>query len=84
LALKIIEPEIQTNKVKLWLSHLTKIGYPRPLQCIHDNGSEFVGVAFQKMLASYWITAIITTVTNLQANAIIECINQVIAKMLRT
>jgi len=36
------------------------------------------------MLASYGIQAMITTVANLQANAIIEHIHQVIANMLFT
>jgi len=37
------------------------------------------------MLASYGIQAVITTITNPQANAIIECsIHQVIANMLHT
>ena len=58
--------------------------YPHPLQCIHDNGTEFVGIEFQDMLASYGIQEMITTVANLQANAIIEHIHQVIANMLRT
>jgi len=40
---------------------------------------KFVGVEFQEMLALYGITAIITTVTNPQANSIIEHIHQVIA-----
>jgi len=43
-----------------------------------------VGIEFQEMLASYVIQAVITTVENLQANAIIERIHQVIANMLRT
>jgi len=43
-----------------------------------------VGIEFQDMLASYGIQAMITTVANLQANAIIEHIHQVIANMLRT
>jgi len=37
---------------------------------------------FQEMLASYGIQEVITTIANPQANAIIECINQVIANML--
>jgi transposase InsO family protein len=37
---------------------------PRPLQFIHDNGTEFVGIEFQEMLASYGIQAVITTMAN--------------------
>jgi len=58
--------------------------YPHPLQCIHDNGTEFVCIEFQEMLASYGIQAVITTITNLQANAIIKCMHLGIANMLRT
>ena len=39
---------------------------------------------FQEMVASYGIEAVIRTVTNPQANAIIERIHQVIANMLWT
>jgi len=73
--------QFQKIKVKLWLLNLNNIGCTNtlcPLQYIHDNGSEFAGVDFQEMIASYGITAIITT------DAIIERIHQVIANMLCT
>ena len=62
-----------------WLSR-----YPRPLECIHDNGSEFVGFEFQELLDSYGIKSRVTTVGNPQANAILERVHQVIANMLRS
>ena len=40
--------------------------YPRPLQCIDENGTEFVDMEFQEMLASYGIQAVITTIANPQ------------------
>ena len=43
-----------------------------------------MGIEFQEMLTSYGIQAVITTVANPQANAIIERIHQVIANMLCT
>jgi len=58
--------------------------YPQPLQCIHDNETKFVGMEFKEMLASYGIQAVITTITNPQANTIIQHIHQVIAYMLHT
>ena len=61
-----------------WLSR-----YPRPIRCIHDQGSEFMGEEFQEMLSSYGITASPTTVKNPTANAILERSHQVIANMLR-
>jgi hypothetical protein len=62
-----------------WLSR-----YPRPMECIHDNGSEFIGFEFQELLQSYGIKSIPTTVKNPQANAILERAHQTIANMLRT
>lgn len=50
-----------------WLSR-----YPRPLECVHDNGNEFMGIEFQELLQSYGIKPKPTTVKNPQANAIIE------------
>jgi transposase InsO family protein len=49
------------------------------MECIHDNGSEFVGIEFQEMLQSYGIKSGPTTVRNPQSNAIIERSHQVIA-----
>ena len=46
--------------------------YPRPLDCVHDNGKEFMGIEFQEMLLSYGVKAKPTTVKNPQANAIVE------------
>ena len=62
-----------------WLSR-----YPRPLECVHDNGSKFVGYEFQELLQSYGITIKVTTVANPQANSVIERVHQVLATMLRS
>lgn len=40
-----------------WLSR-----YPRPLRCIHDNGSEFVGTKSQDMLKRNGISSVPTTI----------------------
>ena len=58
--------------------------YPRPLNCIHDNGTEFTGEEFQEMLESYGVKSKPTTVKNQQANAIHERVHLMIAEMLRT
>lgn len=58
--------------------------YPRPLECIHDNGREFVGIEFQELLQSYGIKSVLTTVHNPQANSVIERVHQVIANLLRS
>jgi hypothetical protein len=61
-----------------WLSR-----YPRPVQCIFDNGNEFTGFEFQEMLESYGITPKPTTVKNPQAN-FVERVHQTLGNMLRT
>jgi hypothetical protein len=38
--------------------------YPRPLQCIFDNGSEFLGAEFANTLDSYGIKRVPTTIKN--------------------
>ena len=62
-----------------WLSR-----YPRPLRCIHDNGSEFTGAPFQQMLQRNGIKSVSTTVKNPQSNAINERIHLTIQDILRT
>ena len=58
--------------------------YPRPVECVHDNGSEFVGIEFQEMLQSYGVKSKLTTVRNPQANGILERTHQVIGNLLRS
>eukprot|EP00978_Attheya_sp_CCMP212_P008354 scaffold19697_cov30-Attheya_sp.AAC.1 len=50
-----------------WLSR-----YPRPMQCIHNNGGEFTGEHFQLQLQTNGIKDVPTTVKNPQANSICE------------
>ena len=64
---------------RTWLNR-----YPRPVEVIHDNGSEFIGAEFQELLQSYGIDSTATTVKNPQANAIVERMHQVVANHLRT
>jgi transposase InsO family protein len=62
-----------------WLSR-----YPRPMTCIHDQGGEFTGYAFQQKLQQHQIKARPITAKNPQANAICERMHQVIGNTLRT
>ena len=62
-----------------WLSR-----YPRPIQCIHDNGGEFIGHEFQMLLDQAGIKSKPTTVKNPQANSICERMHKTVADMLRT
>ena len=81
--IKRIDNKTSANIAQLftneWLSR-----YPRPLRCIHDKGSEFVGFAFQDMLRHNGIKPIRTTTKNPQANAIIERLHLTMGNMLRT
>jgi hypothetical protein len=61
----------------LWLYR-----YPQPVDCLHDNGTEFVSTEFQELLQSYGIQSKLTTVKNPQANGILECTHQVIGNLL--
>lgn len=56
-----------TKFYQMWLTR-----YPRPLRCIHDNGSEFIGQEFQDTLKYHGIQDVATTVKNPQANSVIE------------
>ncbi len=63
---------------KNWLCH-----YPRPKECVHDNGNKFVGIEFQEMLQSYGIKPKHTTIKNPTANVIVERIHGMLGKQLR-
>jgi len=65
----VITPPLEKEMKPLRL-HLINNGFANTLD--YDNGTEFVGMEFQEMLASYRIQAVKTTVTNPQANAIIS------------
>eukprot|EP00957_Ditylum_brightwellii_P181802 13849390-Ditylum_brightwellii.AAC.1 len=62
-----------------WLLH-----YPCPVKCIHDNGGEFIGAAFQTILQRNGIKDSLTTSCNPQANAVCERLHQPVANILRT
>jgi hypothetical protein len=63
---------------KTWLSR-----YPRCRYIIYDNGSE-LKLNCEYLCITYVIKRKPTTVKNPQANAILECLHQVLAQMLRT
>lgn len=58
---------------KYWLCK-----YPYPNHYVHDQRKEFTGRDFQEMLQSYGIQDVVTTVKNLQENATLEKVHQVI------
>jgi hypothetical protein len=63
----------------LWLAR-----YPRPLRCVHDNGGEFIGADFQRVLEINGVKDVPTTIKNPQSNAICERMHQTAANVLRT
>ena len=58
--------------------------YPRPFTCRHDNGGEFDGREFQKLLESHGIKSNHTTVKNPKGNGMHERVHLLIAEILRT
>ena len=58
--------------------------YPGPVKCIHDNGSEFIGMKFQELLSSYGVQSVPTAVKNPRGNAITERMHLTMADMLGT
>jgi hypothetical protein len=58
--------------------------YPRLVDCLHDNGTEFISAEFQELLQSDGIGSKLTTVKNPQANCILECTHQVIGNLLHS
>jgi hypothetical protein len=63
---------------KMWLSR-----YPRCCYIIYNNGSKFK-LNFEYLCITYGIKRKPTMVKNPQANAILECLHQVLAQMLHT
>lgn len=62
-----------------WLSR-----YLWPKKCVHDNGGEFIGWEFQRMLEKAKTRDRPTTSRNPQANAICERMHQTVGNILRT
>jgi transposase InsO family protein len=56
--------------------------YPRPLFCTYDQGGEFLGFHFQRMLQRHNIHGWPTSSKNPQANAICERMHQTIGNTL--
>jgi hypothetical protein len=54
------------------------------LCCIHDNGGKFIGADFQCLLEINGIKDVLTTMKNLQSNAICKRMHQTAGNILRT
>jgi hypothetical protein len=62
----------------LWLSC-----YPRPVCCIHDCGTKFMGADFQQILQRSGIKDVTISFRNPQSNAICEQLHQLVGNALR-
>jgi hypothetical protein len=62
-----------------WLAH-----YPKPEQCVHDNGSNIIDTDFQQILELNGVHNVPTTVKNPQLNAICEQMHQSAGNTLHT
>ena len=62
-----------------WLSR-----YPRPMSCIYDPGSEFIGAPFQACLDRNGIQRAPSTVKKPQSNAVCERLHSTIGDILRS
>ena len=58
--------------------------YPKPERCVHDNGGEFIGADFIRILAVNGVKDVPTTVKNPQSNAICERMHQTAGNIIRT
>jgi hypothetical protein len=68
---------IASSLYQVWLCR-----YPFPVDCLHDNGTQFISAEFQELLQSYRIWSKLTTVKNPQANSILDHTHQVIGNLL--
>jgi transposase InsO family protein len=57
--------------------------YPRPLQCIYDQGTKFTGAHFQGTLHHHGIQVKPTKGKNPQANAVVERLHQTITNSIQ-
>jgi transposase InsO family protein len=70
--------EVTHAFVNTWLAR-----YPKPVSCIYDQGTEFIGYEFQNMLERNNIEKRQKTTKNPQSNAICERMHQSVGNSLR-
>jgi hypothetical protein len=64
---------------QVWLSR-----YPKPSRCVHDNGGEFIGFEFDRLMRRLSIENHPINALNPQANSICERMHQTVGNILRT
>jgi transposase InsO family protein len=65
----------------MWTVWLTR--YPKPVQCIHDSGTEFTGFEFDDLLHKHGIKNKTASTRNPQSNAVLERMHAVLVNSLR-
>jgi hypothetical protein len=58
--------------------------YPRPVQCLHDKGGEFIGQNFQWLSEIFSIKDVCSTSKNSQSNTICKRMHKTVTNVLRT
>lgn len=61
-----------------WLSR-----YPRPVRCVHDQGTEFTGLSFQNGMKRVGVKCSSISSHNPQANSVVESIHKTVGNVLR-
>jgi transposase InsO family protein len=79
--------------IRIWSKHASHVGmhfeniwlvqYPWPIKCIHDQGTEFIGMDFQEVLRCAGIQEVPTTLCSPQANTVCEGLHQSVVNTLR-
>ena len=75
---------MQSKHVSLKFQQAWLACYPWPRWCVHDNGSEFIGESFVRLLEQTGIKDVAITACNPQSNAICETMHQTVGNILRT
>ena len=78
-----IENKTSTHMAMMFENHWLA-RYPRPTRCLHDQGTEFMGMGFQNMLHLNGIQSVPTSVRNPQANAVCERMHKTVQDMLQS
>ena len=71
--------QVSRRFAQCWLAR-----YPWPERCVHDNGGEFLGWEFQRVLKKSNVKSVSTSTYNPTANSVCERMHQTMGNILRT
>ena len=80
---KELKIDITSARISQLFNNTWLCRYPRPVECIYDNGSEFK-LYFKQLCNQYDLKQKPTSKKNPQANSVLERVHQVVANMLRS